>query len=479
MRKISLGLLASVIILAVIFTFSMASCGKETVEESAKEEVVEETTEEEVAEEEAEEAEEEIIEKEPVTLTIAVLNVGAWQSLAANITSAFEEIVGAEGAHITLDYEAISYMELHDKVALNENSGTGAYDIYFLNTDWLPEFIPAGYLEPLNSYIEEKPIEGWPDVWPEALLQCQTVDGEFYGPPAHDGPYMLFYRTDLFEDQTEKDNFKAEYGYELAPPETWAQFKDIADFFTRGDELYGTCFAGNDPQATPYDLVQIAHNFGGEYFDSSGAPIFNSDIWVDALEFLGSMYRENSPEGAASLDMMGRGNLFREGKIALYMDWTGLATYFKDPELSNIIGKVGYGLAPKGGENGNNDSLSIYWVWAMSATSKNKEDAWQAMLAMTTPEVDKAWTMDGGGGNGCRLSTMTDPEVIADHEYYPTEMAILETGGFSSPFTPAAGQIYDILRIAVQDYLAGNGTAQEVLDDANDKIVEAIAAYEE
>ena len=45
---------------------------------------------------------------------------------------------------------------------------------------------------------------------------------------------ILYYRKDLFESTAEQKNFKAKYGYDLAPPVTWQQFTDAAEFFTRG-----------------------------------------------------------------------------------------------------------------------------------------------------------------------------------------------------------------------------------------------------
>jgi ABC-type glycerol-3-phosphate transport system substrate-binding protein len=64
---------------------------------------------------------------------------------------------------------------------------------------------------------------------------AQTIDGD-----VHTGTY----RKDLFGDPAEKEAFKAKYGYDLAPPETWKQYYDIAEFFTRPDKnLWGTAEA--------------------------------------------------------------------------------------------------------------------------------------------------------------------------------------------------------------------------------------------
>ena len=108
-------------------------------------------------------------------------------------------------------------------------------------TDFMPEFIGGGYLEPLDSLIENDPPEGWPDDFPDSLLRYQKdADGKIYGLPWWDGPVMFYYRKDLFENPQEKENFQKEYGYELNPPMTWKEFLDIAQFFTRDTDQDGT-----------------------------------------------------------------------------------------------------------------------------------------------------------------------------------------------------------------------------------------------
>ena len=78
------------------------------------------------------------------------------------------------------------------------------------------------------------------------LVTEAQVDDHFVGMPVWTNSEILFYRTDLWEDATNMADFEAKYGYPLAPPTTWEQYRDMAEFFTRdtdGDgaiDLYGT-----------------------------------------------------------------------------------------------------------------------------------------------------------------------------------------------------------------------------------------------
>jgi multiple sugar transport system substrate-binding protein len=74
----------------------------------------------------------------------------------------------------------------------------------------------------------------------EATLQYYgeypSGSGKYYAYPTEGDAVGWAYRKDLFEDPDEMAAFKAEYGYDLAPPETWDQLMDIAKFFTRPDD---------------------------------------------------------------------------------------------------------------------------------------------------------------------------------------------------------------------------------------------------
>lgn len=81
-------------------------------------------------------------------------------------------------------------------------------------------------------------------------------------------------------------------GSPLAPPTTWAQFKDVAEFFTRPDKgRYGTTLFYAGP--TQYDMItmgfdQVLWSFGGELRDSETGNVegtLNNQTGVDALRF--------------------------------------------------------------------------------------------------------------------------------------------------------------------------------------------------
>ena len=91
------------------------------------------------------------------------------------------------------------------KVLTDLISGTGRYDIVMLGTDGAVQtFGYAGYLEPLNAYLESGDFDEWfdlEDIYP-SVLEANTVEGNVYGMSYYAfGPGMI-YRTDIFEAST-------------------------------------------------------------------------------------------------------------------------------------------------------------------------------------------------------------------------------------------------------------------------------------
>jgi ABC-type glycerol-3-phosphate transport system substrate-binding protein len=57
--------------------------------------------------------------------------------------------------------------------------------------------------------------------------------GRYWAVPLEADAIGWAYRKDWFEDPSEMKAFKEKYGYDLAPPKTWMQLRDIAEFFYR------------------------------------------------------------------------------------------------------------------------------------------------------------------------------------------------------------------------------------------------------
>ena len=127
---------------------------------------------------------------------------------------------------------------------------------------------------------------------------------------------------------------------------------------------------------------------------------------------------------------------------------------------------------PKG--DSNRDSMEAYWVYSISASSTKKDAAWQVIKVLSSAESDLKLTLAKQSYIGVRNSTIENPEVAKASPYYKTMGEILDGNAFYGPFSIAGAKIYDEIRIAVQNYNLGKGSAQDLLNTANENIATAL-----
>lgn len=145
-----------------------------------------------------------------------------------------------EKFNVDLSVEGVPFAQVYDKEKIEFVSHTGAYDIITFYPKLLGDYATNEHIVPLDEYNEKLSLEL--DNVAAGFREFYTkFQGKIYAAPYDGDVLMLYYRKDLFNHEDEREAFKEKYGYELQPPETWNQFEDIAEFFTRekGEELAG------------------------------------------------------------------------------------------------------------------------------------------------------------------------------------------------------------------------------------------------
>jgi multiple sugar transport system substrate-binding protein len=373
---------------------------------------------------------------------------------------------------VKVEFEEVPFAQLHEKMILDFASQAGTYDFVIPLTDWVSELVRGKYLVALDDYIKNDPPGDWPNAFPKGLLEFQTVNNKLYGLPCHDGPVMMYYRKDLFQDPQERSAFKAKYGYELQPPKTWDQFLDMTRFFTRPDEgLWGTCLASKQGgQQLPYDFFLMLWSFGGDIFDKNYKPIFNSDAGVKGLQYYIDLRNkwEVTPKASTTYDETENGPFYLNGNAALMWHWSHIASWAELPDRSKIVGNNGYTLFPVAREGLAHTTLSIYWFMGISSASKNKDETYKLIKWLTNKENDKLDALNGT--IACRISTYHDPEILAKFPFYANIEKLLQGETKTTPQIPEYAQVDDIIGVACSKAIAGEMSAKAALDDAAAKI---------
>jgi ABC-type glycerol-3-phosphate transport system substrate-binding protein len=266
--------------------------------------------------------------------TINILVEGGGEQLQKAVAEKFTKETGIE-----VKFTVVPYAGVYDKLSAEFAAGSSNYDVATIDVIWMAKF--AEFAESLDPLFTEA-VKA--DLAP-ALLADAQFGGRFIGMPAWANAEILFYRSDLFTDPAQQAAFKQKYGYDLAPPENWQQFRDAAIFFTQdtnGDgktDLYGTDVIGANPEEWMAQVLQAGSP--GVVLDDKGNVIIDNDAHLKALQFYTDLYCKDrvAPEGAAQVDWGAAQNLFYQGQTALMKFWAH--AYRLTPEDSKVSGKVG------------------------------------------------------------------------------------------------------------------------------------------
>ncbi|MCX6089500.1 MAG: extracellular solute-binding protein [Candidatus Atribacteria bacterium] len=407
-------------------------------------------------------------QEKPVLRTIVFQGWARTPSLQKQVAE-YEKLTG-----VKVEIEEVPFAQLHEKMILDFASQGGSYDFVAPLTDWFTELVRGKYIAPIDDFIKKDPPEEWPNAFPPALLKLQSKDGKLYGLPTHDGPIMLYYRKDLFDDSKEKEAFKKQYGYELVPPATWSQFLDMAKFFNRPDmNLNGTVTAAKQGgQQLAYDFFLMLWSYGGNIFDEKWHPIFNSQAGIDGLQFYVDLRNKwgVTPKASTTYDETENGPIYLDSRVALMWHWSHIAAWSEMEDRSKIIGKNGYTVFPVSDLKISHTTLDIYWFWAISSASKNQEEAYKLVKWLCNKKNDKEAAQMGT--IACRLSTFKDPEILKQFPFYESIEKALAAETKTTPQIPEYAQVDDLIGIACSKVIAGEKTAKEALDEAAQQVEE-------
>jgi len=388
--------------------------------------------------------------------------------------------------------------ELYSKGLLGIKSKPADYDLVQYNSAWIGDFEP--YLLPLDEFIQ-KSDPGWGDVLPGFRLFRNMWAGKIYSWTLDGDTFMFYYRKDLFDHPDEKEEFKKRYGYELGPPKTWDQVRDIAEFFTRkaGDTLAGSKlkkdFFGYADQAKrgrvyywyffrwiPYRAAEeggIPHYFDPETMK----PLINTPASVEALEAMKDIL-QFSPPGVLGFEWT---ELFTaamsDSVVAMWIHWPDEGDRFQDklqplPVENPPTPQLGFCPVPgveKDGKLYRYTPIDTCWELGIAKNSKNPDAAYAVLYFLMRPDnalervMAPTAKIPSSNHDPYAYSQFYSPRWRAEKPWVgPFLDAELEA--LKSPYPllriPGGFEYLDALDLAVSECLSGAKDAKTALDDA-------------
>jgi multiple sugar transport system substrate-binding protein len=300
---------------------------------------------------------------------------------------------------VEVEVVKIPWPSFQDQVFTAFVGQSDRYDIVIGDSQWLGRNSVGGHYIELTDWMK-KNIDANSIYGPAmtAFAEYPKGGGRYWALPAEVDAAGYVYRKDLFEDPKEKAAFKAKYGYELAPPKTYDQLRDIAEFFTRPPNLYGIAtWFSKEYDGITMGFQQVMWSFGGSYGDEKTYRVdghINDEKALKALEFYKNLVKFSPPDApnyywAETLDA------YKAGKVAMAMDYfaffPGVVDSQQNPDYHN---KSGFFISPAGPE-GRYISIGGQGM-SISAYSKNKEIAKDYMKWFIQKPVQEKWAKLGG-----------------------------------------------------------------------------------
>lgn len=281
---------------------------------------------------------------------------------------------------IKLEYEIYDEPTMRNKFILDANSQTGSYDIVATQFWYIPEYLNAGYLEPLNTFIEDISDDEWNsiDYIPENLLDTyRDSEGKLYSIPVSSTGGILMYRKDIFEK------------HNLEVPKTTKDVLEVAELISEKEDIFPFIARGDSSSASFGTTAGWAWAYGARLLDNDGNVTVDTPEMKKAMDDFVELMSKFSPPDQAAIGWDIMSEIFRQGKAAMNIDMSGFPGVYADPELSKVSKDFDVALL-KGPES---DSPYLQWIYGeglgISQFSKNKEAAWLFLQWRNSLEISE------------------------------------------------------------------------------------------
>jgi multiple sugar transport system substrate-binding protein len=365
-----------------------------------------------------------------------------------NMTEQFQK----QNPGIKVNLTFVAYEALHDKVVAAAPAGT--YDTVLVDVIWPAEF------------ASKKMIVDITDRFPESErskifaggLKTTEYDGRYYGVPWILDTKYFFYNKKMLGE--------AGVG---PPPDTWDGVVEAAKALkSQGVVEYPLVWSWAQAEALMCDYATLLGAYGGQFFNGSGKPAFNTGGGLQALEFMRMTLDEklSNPASTESLEEDVR-RIISQGEAAMALNWTYMYSLANDPNESQVAGQIDIAHTPKGpaGAPGVNGSMGM----AIANGSQNQDAAWKYIQFMTSQKIQNQYA---------KLSlpiwkSSYDEEQVV--QALPQVVPVAKEQLNDLILRPVVTQYNDVshtLQVEIQQALTGDKTPKQALDDAAKAVAE-------
>ncbi len=357
---------------------------------------------------------------------------------------------------IKVSSEQIPEQQQRQKAVIELTSGKPSFDVIHLSYHVQKrQFDKAGWLADLSGFLKDpnltEPDLKESDFSAAGLTYAKNEKGEMRSLPWSVDYWVIYWNKELF----------AKKGVKY--PTTFDELVAAAEKLTDPKEgTFGFVARGlrnaNVPVWSSFML-----GYGGDYLDSKGNVLSDSPESIEGAKLYQRLLTKSAPPGVAGFNWSECQSAFLQGKVGMWLDGIGFAPPLEDPDKSRIVGKVGYGLMPKGPKA--QASATFGDGIAVTAASTKKEAGYLYCQWAVNKQMG-ARLLQSGGGVPFRNSVLNDPEtskgVKMPREWLDVVTASAKISKLGLPVVMPVTEYRDIIGTGLTATLSGGDPAAEM-----------------
>jgi multiple sugar transport system substrate-binding protein len=329
-------------------------------------------------------------------------------------------------------YNETSYDAWYQNAKNDGLNKTGAYDIYVMDDNWVPEFAAGRIIKNLdemglkpNSDILPKGLNQgyWPPKEGAKMKDFADANPALYALVIIDDVELLYYNKDHFD----------------SAPKTWDDVAKVAKAKTDPPKLYGWSARGVKGNPIVMTYLPLLNSYGGSFVNDDWSPGFAGPEGVGALERLLS-FIPYMPSGVAEFDTDQETQLMLQGRCTALTEYTGLCQRVNDSANSKVVDKIAMAATPSQERSG--PAIGTF-IAGVAAGAKNPDGAKRFLEWFTSSKVQRDFARQGGSA-AVTGSALTDEEASKKYVWLPAIKDAVDNS-VPKPKTPDEPKMEDIL----------------------------------
>ncbi len=357
---------------------------------------------------------------------------------------------------IQVSSEQTPEQQQRQKAVIELSSGSPSFDVIHISYHVQKrQFEKAGWLADISGFLKDAtltdPSLTESDFSKAGLLYAKDSNGKMLSLPFSVDYWIVYWNKDLF----------AKKG--LAYPATFEEMVKAAEALTDpGSQTYGFVARGLKNANVPV-WASFLLGYGGDFLTASGDLATDSPEAIEGAKLYQRLLTKSAPQGVSGFNWSECQSAFLQGRAGMWLDGIGFAPPLEDPDKSRVVGKVGYGIMPKGPKA--QASATFGDGIGVTAQSKKKEAAY-LYCQWAVSKLMGARLMQAGGGVPFRDSILGDAESRAGVKMPPAWIdAVVGSGKISRlglPVIQPVTEFRDVIGIALTNLLSGGDAAAEL-----------------